>query len=101
MCPTCNSALKGVCGKVNYRNENGQKPCMILAACNLLTLKVPEVYSCNKDGNSLNHSSNSSLASDIRDSIDLANELPGTGNNAKVILVALWSKLAHQHRKVK
>ena len=39
MCPTCKSVLKGVCGKVNYRNENGQKPCMILAACNLQTLK--------------------------------------------------------------
>ena len=66
MCPTCNIALKGVCGKVNYRNENGQKPWMILAACNLQTLKVPEVYSCNKDGNSLNDSSNSSVTSDLR-----------------------------------
>ena len=37
MLPTCKSVLKGVCGKVNCRNENGQKPCIILAACNLQT----------------------------------------------------------------
>ena len=38
MYPTCKSVLKGVCEKVNCRNENGQKP------CNLQTLKVSEVY---------------------------------------------------------
>ena len=43
MYPTCKSVLKGVCGKVNCRNENRQKPCIILAACNLQTLKVSEV----------------------------------------------------------
>ena len=45
MLPTCRGVLRGVCGKINCRNENGQKPCIILAACNLQTLKVPEVYS--------------------------------------------------------
>ena len=46
MCPTCNSVLKGLYGKVNFRNENGQKTCMILPACNLQTLsKLSEVYS--------------------------------------------------------
>ena len=81
--------MKGVYGKVSCRNENGQKPCMILVACNLQTLKFSEVHSSrNNNDSSFNHSSNSSVASDIVDSIDLANELPVTVNNAKVILVA-------------
>ena len=75
----------------NCRNENEQKPCMFLAVCNLQILKVSEVHSHNNDGNSFNHS-NSSVASDMVDSIDLANKLPVAVNNAKVILVALWLK---------
>ena len=96
MIPTCKSVLKGVCGKVNCRNENGQKPCIILAACNLQTLKVSELYS-SKDNvcDTLNYSSDSSVASDMVDSIDLANELPVTVNSDKVF-VALWLKLAPQ-----
>ena len=35
MYPTCKSVLKGVCGKVSCRNNNGQKPCMISGTCNL------------------------------------------------------------------
>ena len=57
------------------------------------TLKVSEVYS-SSDNDSLNHSSNSSVASDIVDSIDLANKLPLIVNCAKVFLVALRLKLA-------
>ena len=97
MCPTCNSVLKDVCGKVNCRNENGQKPCKILAACNLQTLfKVSEVYSSSyNDNDGLNHSSNSSVALNMVDSIDLANKLPLTVNSASIcFVVALWSKLA-------
>ena len=44
MLPTCRCVLKDVCGRVNCSNENGHKPCIILAACNLQTLKVSEVY---------------------------------------------------------
>ena len=90
ICCTCNtSVLKGVCGKVNCRNENGQKLCKILAACNLQTLNVSELYSSNdNDDNSLHHSSNSSVASDIVDSIDIANKPLVTVNSAKVFLVA-------------
>ena len=92
MCAICKSSLKGVYGKVNCRNENEQKHCMVLAACNLQILKVSEVHSSrNNDDNSFNHS-NSSVASDMVDSIDLANKLPVTVTNAKVILVALWWK---------
>ena len=64
MCPRCNIVLKGVCGKVNCRKENGQKLCMILAACSLQTSKALEVY-YSSDDDSLNHSSNSSVASDM------------------------------------
>ena len=39
MCPTCKKVLKGVCGRINCRNENGQKPCVILAACNRVSAK--------------------------------------------------------------
>ena len=95
MLPTCKSVLKGVCGRVNCRNENGQKPCIILAACNLQTLKVSEVYpSRNNVDDCLNCSSDSSVASDMVDSIDLANELPVTVNSDKVFAVALLLKLA-------
>ena len=67
MLPICKSALNGVCGKVNHRNENGQKTCIILAACNLQTLqtadirdKVSEIYSSsNNVDDSLNYSSDS------------------------------------------
>ena len=93
MCPTCQSSLKGVCGKVPCWNENGQKPSMILAAYNLQTLEVSEVYSSSDNDDSLNHSSNSSVASDMVRSIDLANELSVTANSTKVFLIALWSKL--------
>ena len=59
----------------------------------MLTLKVSEVYSSSdNDDDSLNYSSNSSVASDVVDSIDLANELPLTVYSAKIFLVALWSK---------
>ena len=61
----------------------------------MLTLKVSEVYSSSdNDDDSLNYSSNSSVASDVVDSIDLANELPLTVYSAKIFLVALWSKSA-------
>ena len=94
MLPTCASVLKGVCGKVNYRNENGQKACIILAACNLQTLKVSEVYSSsNNVDDSLNYYSGSSVTSDMIDNIDLA-KLPVTVNSDKVFVVALWLKLA-------
>ena len=90
----------GVCRKVNCRNENGQKPCMILAACNLQRLKVSEAYSSIDNNNdSLNHSSNCLVASDMVDSIDYANELPVTVNSAKVLLVDLWSKVAPPTQK--
>ena len=91
---TCASVLKGVCGKINYRNENGQKACIILAACNLQTLKVSEVQSSSSNNNdSLNYCSCSSVASDMVDNIDLA-KLPVTFNSDKVFVVALWLKLA-------
>ena len=94
MLPTCKSDLKSVCGKVNCRNENGQKPHIILAACNLQSLKVSEVYSSSDNvDDSLNYSSDSSVASDMIDSIDLANELPKTFNSDKVF-VALLLNLA-------
>ena len=52
---------------------------------------VSEVYSSSdNDDDSLNHFSNSSVASYVVESIDLANELPITVNSAKVFLVALW-----------
>ena len=87
MLSTCKRVLKDVCRKINCRNENGQKPCIILAACNQQTLKVSEVYSSsnNVDGN-LNYSSDSSVASDMVDNIDLANELPVTVNSDKAFL---------------
>ena len=95
MLPVCKSSLEGVCGKVNCRNENGQKPCIILAACNLQTLKVSEVCSSSNNGDdSLNYSSDSSVASDMVDNIDLAIELPVTVNSDKVFVLALWLKLA-------
>ena len=75
MYPTCKGVLKGVCEKVNCRNENEQKLCMILAACNLQTVEDSEVYSSSdNDDDSLNDSSNSSVASDMVGSTDLANE---------------------------
>ena len=90
MLPTYRGVLRGVCGKVNCRNENGQKPCIILAACNLQTLKVPEVYSSsNNVDDSWNYSSDSLVASDMVDNIDITNELP-TVNSDKVFVVALW-----------
>ena len=65
---------------------------MILAACNLETLKV---YSSSDNvDDRLNYSSNFSVASYMVDSIDLANELPVKVNSDKVFLVALWLKLA-------
>ena len=70
MCPTFKSVLNGVCRKVNYRNLERQKPCMILATCNLQILKVSEVHSS------------------MVDSIDIANDLPVTVNSGKVFLVA-------------
>ena len=39
MCPTCKKVLNGVCGRINCRNENVQKPCMILAACKGVSAK--------------------------------------------------------------
>ena len=79
--------MKGVCGKINRRNVNGQKPCMILAACILQTLKVSEVYSSSDNvDDSLNYSCNSSV-------------LPVTVNSDKVFLVALWLKLAPPTKK--
>ena len=65
MLPISKSALNGVCGKVNHRNKNGQKTCIILAACNLQTLKtadirdkVSEIYSSsNNVDDRLNYSS--------------------------------------------
>ena len=87
MLPACKSSLEGVCGKVNCRNENGQKPCIILAACNQQTLNVSEVYSSsNNVDDNLNYSSDSSVASDTVDNIDLANELPVTVNSDKAFL---------------
>ena len=87
MLPTCASVLKGVCGKVNCRNETGQRACIILAACNLQTFKVSKVYSCgNNVDDSLNYSSGSSVASDMVDNIDLA-KLPVTVNSDKVFKV--------------
>ena len=87
--------MEGVCGKVNCRNENGQKLCIILVASNLQTLKVSETYSSsNNVDDSLNYSSDSSVASCMVDNIDIANDLPVTVNNDKVIVVALWLKLA-------
>ena len=56
-------------------------------------LKSQVYFSIDFD-DSLNHSSNSSVVSDIMASIDLENELPVTVNSAKVFLVALWSKFA-------
>ena len=74
--PRRKSVLKGVCEKVNGRYENGQKPCMILVACNLKRLRISEIYSSSdNDDDSLNHSSNCSIASDIVNSIDLANSV--------------------------
>ena len=102
MCPTCKSVLIDVCGKVNCRNEAGQKLCMILAACHLEALKVSEVYSSNdNDDDSLNHSSNFSVTSDMLGSIDLVNELPFTVNSAKVFLVALWLKVSEKIQESK
>ena len=66
MYPTCKCVLKCICGKINSRNENGQKACLILAACNCKTLKVFKVYSsCDNNDDSLNHSSISPVASDL------------------------------------
>ena len=48
------SVLKGVCGRVNSRNENEQKPCMILTACNFeicRCFKVSEVHSSSDNDN--------------------------------------------------
>ena len=58
-------------------------------------LKVSEVWSSDdNDDDILNCSSNSSVASDVVDSIDFANALPVTVNSATVFVVALWLKLA-------
>ena len=63
--------------KVKCRNENDQKLCMILAACNMQALKVSKICSSgDNDDDILNCSSNSSVASDMVDSIDFANALP-------------------------
>ena len=80
--------------KVKCRNENDQKLCMILAACNMQVLKVSEICSSGDDDDILNCSSNSSVASDMVDNIDFANALPVTVNSATVFVVALWLKLA-------
>ena len=54
----------------------------------MLTLKVSEVYSSSdNDDGTLNYSSNSSVASDVVDSINLANELPLTVYSAKTFVV--------------
>ena len=57
-------------------------------------MKVSEVYSSSDNDDSLNHSCNSWVTSDMVDSIDLDNEQPVTVNDAKVVLVALWLTLA-------
>ena len=68
--------------KGNLLERKWTETCMILAVCNLQKLKVPKVYSSrNNDDKSLNHSSNSSVATDMVDSIDLANKLPVTVNS--------------------
>ena len=102
MLPTCKSVLKGVCGEVSCRSENGQKPCIILIALYFQTLKVSEI-DCSSDNvdDSLNYSSDSSVTSDMVDSIDLANELPVTVNSDKVFVAALWLKLAPPTQKSK
>ena len=54
----------------------------------MLTLKVSEVYSSiDNDDGTLNYSSNSSVASDVVDSINLANELPLTVYSAETFVV--------------
>lgn len=54
----------------------------------MLTLKVSEVCSSSdNDDGTLNYSSNSSVASDVVDSINLANELPLTVYSAKTFVV--------------
>ena len=54
----------------------------------MLTLKVSEVYSSSgNDDGTLNYSSNSSVASDVVDSINLANELPLTVYSAETFVV--------------
>ena len=64
---------------------------MILAACNLQTFSL-KVYwfsdddDDDDDDDSLNHSSNSSVASDMVDSIDPANELSVIVYSAKVVV---------------
>lgn len=54
----------------------------------MLTLKVSEVCcSSDNDDGTLNYSSNSSVASDVVDSINLANELPLTVYSAETFVV--------------
>ena len=62
-------------------------------------LKEKKEYSASYDDNNLNHSSNSSIASDMTDNIDLANKLPLIVNSTKVFLVELWLKLASPMQK--
>ena len=81
--------MKGVSGKVNCRNVIWEKPCSIFAVCNLLTLKVSEVYfSSNNIDDSLNYSYYCSVASGMVDNINLANELPAIVNGDKAFVLA-------------
>ena len=67
---------------------------MILAACNLQTFSLKVYWFSDDDDDdddgddddSLNHSSNSSVASDMVDSIDPANELSVIVYSAKVVV---------------
>ena len=94
-CPIWKGFLIGVHAKVNSKNKNGRRPRMILATCNLQTLKVSEEYSFRDNYHgSLNHFYNPPVASHMLDSINLTNELPVTVNSAKLVLLALWLRLA-------
>ena len=90
MCPKCQNVLKGVCGKMNCRGENGQKPCMILPACNLQALKVSEVYSSSDD----DCVETSFSSDDSFQHIKIPNDFPTINESSKPFLVALWTDLS-------
>lgn len=94
MCPKCQNVLKGVCGKMNCRGENGQKPCMILPACNLQALKVSEVYSSSDDDDDDDSVETSFSSDDSFQHIKIPNDFPTTNESSKPFLVALWTDLS-------
>ena len=98
MCLKCQNVLKGVCGKMNCRGENGQKPCMILPACNLQALKVSEVYSSSNDDDDDDDDDDSVETSFSSDDsfqhIKIPNDFPITNESSKPFLVALWTDLS-------